>query len=149
MFEEIIGKKSNRVKNTVSREAVVTFAAAIGDPHPIYVDESYGKTTRFKQNLAPPTFPRTFQYGEVPGLNLPKKGLIHGEQTYHYTRPLMVGEDVYCFLEVEAYVEKEGKSGKMGFLTLVGVGEDVDGDVLFSAKQVIVINASVRKAMSQ
>lgn len=147
MFEQSIGKRSEQVKNTVERGAVKKFAEAIGDLHPLYIDEAYGQRSRFGENIAPPTFPRVFAYGAIEGLVLPPKGLIHGEQRYHYTRPLLVGEDVYCFLEVKNYEEKAGKSGQMGILTLGGHGLDDAGEAIFTSEQVIIISAAVRRMM--
>lgn len=147
MFEDAIGKRSNKVRNTVERGAVRKFADAIGDAHPIFVDEAAGKASRYGANIAPPTFPRVFDYGEIDGLGLPSKGLIHGEQIYHYERPLLVGEDIHCWTEVKDYKEKAGKSGTMGILTLEGKGEDDDGTLVFSADQVVIITEAVRKGM--
>src|SRR4051812_21214325 len=101
MFKESIGKRSKPVKNLVERGAVKKFAEAIGDLHPIFIDEEVGKKSRHDKNIAPPTFPRVFDYGVIEGLNLPAKGLIHGEQIYHYNRPLLVGEEVICYTEVK------------------------------------------------
>lgn len=78
MFQDAVGKKSTKVKNVVERGLVKRFAEAIGDVNPLYLDEEVGKASRYGTNIAPPTFPRTFDYGEVKGLQLPKKGLIHG-----------------------------------------------------------------------
>ena len=60
MFKDQIGKQSNKVKNTVERGAVKKFAEAIGDLHPIYFDEETGRNSRYKDNIAPPTFPEDF-----------------------------------------------------------------------------------------
>ena len=111
MYTHLIGQKSNKVKNTVERGLVRRFAEAIGDPHPIYMDEETGKQSRYGANIAPPTFPRVFDYGTIEQLDLPKKGLIHGEQNYHYARPLLVGEEVYCWTEIKDYYEKAGSNG--------------------------------------
>ncbi|QQK80491.1 MaoC family dehydratase N-terminal domain-containing protein [Salicibibacter cibi] len=147
MFEDAIGNLSNKVKNTVERGAVRKFADAIGDAHPIFVDEEAGKTSRYGRNIAPPTFPRVFDYGEIAGLELPNKGLIHGEQIYHYERPLLVGEDIHCWTEVKDYKEKAGKSGTMGILSLEGKGEDQGGNLVFRAEQVVIITEAVRRGM--
>lgn len=147
MFAGFIGKRSEKVKNIVERGAVKKFAEAIGDLHPIYIDEDFGKKSRYKQNIAPPTFPRVFDYGSIDGLNLPNKGLIHGEQTYHYERPLHIDEEIYCFSEVKDYYEKTGANGKMGFLVLHSVGEDKNEQIIFASKQVVIISEAVRKVL--
>ncbi|MFV8829509.1 MaoC family dehydratase N-terminal domain-containing protein [Alkalihalobacterium sp. APHAB7] len=147
MFKEFIGKRSNKVKNVVERGAVKKFAEAIGDLHPIYIDEEVGQQSRYKANIAPPTFPRVFDYGEIEGFNLPNVGLIHGEQVYHYERPLLVGEEINCFVEVVNYVEKAGQSGSMGFLTFNRYGEDLDGNPIFTERMVVIITETVRKGL--
>lgn len=149
MFKEQIGKRSNKVKNAVERGAVKKFAEAIGDAHPIYVDEEAGRLSRYKNNIAPPTFPRIFDYGQIEGLHLPNKGLIHGEQTFHYKRPLIVGEEIYCYTVVKKYFEKKGNFGEMGFLVLESFGEDVDGNTIFSSSSTIVISEAVRKVLAR
>jgi acyl dehydratase len=147
MFKDRIGKQSNKVKNVVERGAVKKFAEAIGDLHPIYFDEETGENSRYKANIAPPTFPRTFDYGNIEELNLPNKCLIHGEQTFHFERPLRVGEEVYCFAKVKNYFEKKGNFGEMGFLVIENYGEDVSGALIFSSTSIVVISEAVRKVL--
>ncbi|MBT2696289.1 MaoC family dehydratase N-terminal domain-containing protein [Bacillus sp. ISL-40] len=149
MFKDQIGKQSNKVKNDVERGAVKKFAEAIGDLHPIYFDEETGRNSRNKANIAPPTFPRTFDYGVIEGLNLPNKGLIHGEQTFHYERPLRVGETIYCYTKVKSYFEKKGNFGEMGFLVVENYGEDLSGALIFSSSSTIVISEAVRKVLAR
>lgn len=149
MFHDQIGKKSAKVKNSVERGAVKKFAEAIGDLHPIYFDEETGKRSRYQNNIAPPTFPRVFDYGVIEGLDLPNKGLIHGEQSFHYKRPLLVGEEVYCFSVVKSYAEKKGNFGEMGFLVLESFGEDQNGNMIFSSTSTIVISEAVRKVLTR
>lgn len=149
MFKDQIGKQSNKVKNTVERGAVKKFAEAIGDLQPIYFDEEAGEKSRYMNNIAPPTFPRVFNYGEIEGLALPNKGLIHGEQTFHYERPLFVGETIYCYSVVKRYSEKKGNFGKMGFLVLESFGEEAAGNIIFSSSSTIVISEAVRKVLEK
>lgn len=148
MYSNLIGKKSNKVKNSVERTLVKRFAESIGDPHPIYLDEEFGKKSRHGTNIAPPTYPRVFDYGVVEGLKLPSKGLIHGEQVYQYERPLLVDEELYCFTEIKDYYEKEGKAGVMSFLEVERRGETKNGDLIFTEKMVTIITEAVRKAMN-
>jgi acyl dehydratase len=149
LFNDQVGKRSTKVKNVVERGAVKKFAEAIGDLHPIYFDEETGRNSRYQNNIAPPTFPRTFDYGEIEELNLPNKGLIHGEQTFHYERPLVVGEEILCYSEVKKYFEKKGNFGEMGFLIVENVGEDLAGNTIFSSTSTVVISEAVRKVLTK
>lgn len=143
-----IGKQSKKVKNRVDRLLVKRFAESIGDLHPFYIDEEFGKNSRYGRNIAPPTFPRTFEYGEIAGVDLPKKGLIHGEETYIYSRPLFVDEEIYCYARIEDYYEKVGKNGgKMGFVIIKRFGEDAKGELIFTEIQNVIITEAVRKEM--
>lgn len=143
MLKEAIGKRSNQVKNTVERGLVKKFAEAIGDPHPLFVDEEAGKKSRYEENIAPLTFPRVFEYGTIDELNLPSKGLIHGEQKYHYERPLLIGEVIYCYQEVKDCYEKKG----MIFVVLKGYGDMPEGKNIFTTEQILIITETVRKEM--
>lgn len=147
MFKDSIGKQSNKVKNIVEKGMVKRFAEAIGDLHPIFVDEEFGANSRYGKNIAPPTFPRVFEYGEIEGLNLPNIGLIHGEQIYHYERPLRVGEEVYCYTRVVDYFEKKGSNGLLGFIILKRFGEDPEGKIIFTEEQTVIISEAVRKEL--
>lgn len=147
MYKELIGKESNRVKNRIERGAVKKFAVAIGDPHLIYVGEEYGEKSRYKGNIAPPTFPIVLDYGIIEGLQLPGIGLIHGEQTFHYERPLMVEEEIFCFSKLTNYVEKKGTLGSMGILVLESYGEDRHGKMIFSSKETIILTDAARRMM--
>lgn len=148
MYSEFIGRESKKVRNTVERGAVKKFAEAIGDPHPLFIDKKAGKNSRYKQNIAPPTFPRVFDYGTIAGLKLPSKGLIHGEQSYHYERPLLVGEEIECYAKITNYYEKQGSNGSMGFLVLNRYGNDLNGNLIFKVEQVIIITEAVRRGMA-
>ncbi len=79
LYDRFVGQRSETVKNLVEAGAVRKFAEAIADPNPLYVDETAAKRNRYGRLLAPPTFPRTFDYGHIEGLKLPAAGMIHGE----------------------------------------------------------------------
>ncbi|MBW3114499.1 MULTISPECIES: MaoC family dehydratase N-terminal domain-containing protein [Bacillaceae] len=149
MFQAYIGKRSAPVLNIVEKGAVKKFAEAIGDPHPIYVDEHAGKRSRYKGNIAPPTFPRVLEYGSVEGFHLPNVGLIHGEQSFRYERPLRVGEGIRCHTEIKDYYERNGTGGKLGFLVMEDVGEDMHGERIFTSQAIVIITETVRKRLSK
>ena len=148
MFKESIGKKSKKIKNVVERGAAAKFASAIGDESPIYLDEAAGGLSVHKRNIAPVTFPVTFQYGNIPGIEMPIKGLIHGEQRFRYERPLAVGETVYCYTEVKDYYLKKGNFGEMGFLVLARIAEDESGQRVYESESVLILNDALRKELS-
>ncbi|RBP08020.1 MaoC family dehydratase N-terminal domain-containing protein [Rossellomorea aquimaris] len=149
MFQAYIGKRSPSVENCVEKGAVRKFAEAIGDPHPIYVDEEAGKSSRYRGNIAPPTFPRVLDYGTIEGFHLPNVGLIHGEQTFHYERPLKVGECIQCYTEIKDYYERKGSGGTLGFLVIEDIGEDSGGKRIFASEAIVIITEAVRERLGK
>ncbi len=146
-FKQFVGKRSEAVSNVVEKGAVRKFAEAIGDPNPLYIDEEAAKESRYGRLLAPPTFPRTFEYGEVEGVGPPGQGFIHGEHRIRYERPLLVGEEVLCYAEVKDYYEKEGREGTLGFLISERVGESPEGERIFTMTDTAVLTPAMRESL--
>jgi acyl dehydratase len=147
LYAEFVGRSSEPVGNLVERGAVRRFAEAIADPSPLYVDEDAARGSRYGRLLAPPTFPRTFDYGEVEGFALPEAGLIHGEFRISYGRPLFVGEEVLCSVELKDSYDKESRRGLLGFLIFERTGESPDGEIVFTMDDVVVVTEAVRKVI--
>jgi acyl dehydratase len=149
MFREFIGKKSTSVLNIVERGAVKKFAEAIGDLNPLYLNEEKAKKSVHKSLIAPPTFPKTFEYGVIPGLEFPPKGLIHGEQVFEYERPLFVGDELYCYIELLDVYEKQGSRGKLMFVVTERNGNLTSGEPIFTTRQSTIFTDKVREGMQK
>ncbi|MBX6352505.1 MAG: MaoC family dehydratase N-terminal domain-containing protein [Thermoflavifilum sp.] len=137
-FQQFIGKSSKPVKNEVEKGAIRKFAQAIGDPNPLYRDEEAASQSRFGRLVAPPTFSRTFDYGAIEGLEFPHAGLIHGEQSFEYVKPLLAGDVVYCTTTLVDAFEKHGKLGRMIFLVFEQRVMDEAGDLVQKARSVVI-----------
>ena len=146
-FERFVGLRSDPVVNVVEKGAVRKFAEAIGDPNPLYVDEAAAEASRYGGLIAPPTFPRTFEYGEVEGLGPPGQGYLHGEHRIRYERPLFVGEELTCYAEVKDYYEKEGRGGTLGFLISERVGESLAGERIFTMLDTAILTPPMRESL--
>jgi acyl dehydratase len=146
-IDRFIGQRSEPVVNAVEKEAVRKFAEAIADPNPLYVDEKAARMSRYGGLIAPPTFPRIFDYGEVEGMGSPGQGFIHGEHRIRYERPLFVREEVRCYAEVKDYYEKEGREGVLGFLISERVGETSEGERIFAMLDTAVLTPGMREKL--
>jgi acyl dehydratase len=147
LYAEFVGLRSEPVRNLVERGAVRRFAEAIADPSPLYVDEDVAEQSRYGNLLAPPTFPRTFDYGRIEGLDLPPAGLIHGEFRISYERPLLVGEEIVCGMQLKDSYDKQGRRGLLGFLVFERTGESLDGERVFTTNDVVVVTGALRKVI--
>ena len=149
LYKEFVGMRSEPVRNVVERGAVRRFAEAIADQNPLYTDEDLARKSRYGALLAPPTFPRTFDYGRIEGLALPSAGLIHGEFRISYEQPLLVGEEVLCSMRLKDSHDKQGRRGLLGFLVFERTGDGPGGGRIFTTNDTVVVTEAVRRGIGR
>ncbi|QSO46164.1 MaoC family dehydratase N-terminal domain-containing protein [Alicyclobacillus mengziensis] len=137
-FREFVDRPSRPVKNEVEKGAIRKFAEAIGDKNPLYVNEEAAKMSRYGRMIAPPTFARTFDFGTIEGLEFETKGLIHGDERFHYYRPIFAGDVLYCSRRLVDVFEKSGSLGNMTFLVYEQMAQDESGNPVVTTKSTII-----------
>src|SRR4030042_531272 len=139
----VVGRKSLPAKNVSERGAIRRFAEAIGDPHPLWVDEDYARSTRCGGIVAPPTFAVSLQVGSNvrEGLPIDLTKILHGEMEFEYFRPLRAGETLFCQAEIVDFYTKEGKSGQMSFLVTETRGVDANGELVYKSRSTTLIRS--------
>ena len=84
----------------VSRVKIAEFADAIGDASPVYRDKAAAQAAGHSDVIAPPTFAIVISMAGSgaaladPGLGLNYAMVVHGEQRFSYSRPIMAGDVV-------------------------------------------------------
>jgi acyl dehydratase len=84
----------------VSRVKIAEFADAIGDASPVYRDKAAAQAAGYSEVIAPPTFAIVISMAGSgaalgdPGLGLNYAMVVHGEQRFSYSRPIMAGDVV-------------------------------------------------------
>lgn len=135
-----IGDHSRPKVTEIERGAVRRFAEALGETEGRSLDLDEARHQGFRDLVAPPTFAVTLVVFEVPGLKLPKAGVLHGEQEFTFDRLLVAGEEI----SVEAWVDdlktRSGSRGRMHIVTVLNEGRDMAGERVFLAKSVLVVN---------
>ena len=82
----------------VSRVKIREFATAIGDGNPDYLDPEAARALGHPDVIAPPTFAIVISFtmgAQVvldPGLGLNYAVVVHGEQSFSYSRPIAAGD---------------------------------------------------------
>ena len=147
LYRRFVGLCSEPVRNLVQRDAVRCFAEATADPSPLYVEEWAAARSRYGRILAPPTFPRTFDYGRIEGLELPPAGLIHSEFRITYERPLLVDEELRCHMELKDSYDKQGRCGLLGFLVFERTGKCLGGERAFTANDIVIVTEAIRRGI--
>lgn len=104
----------------VGREKIREFATAIGATDPAHHDPEAARELGYPDVVAPPTFPVVItmaasrQIVDDPDLGVDYSRVVHGDQRFAYTRPVVAGDELVCVNTVEAISHRGGHD----FLTI-------------------------------
>ncbi|GAA0795267.1 MaoC family dehydratase N-terminal domain-containing protein [Spirilliplanes yamanashiensis] len=98
----------------VGREKIREFAAAIGADDAEYHDPAAARAAGHADVVAPPTFPIVLtmaasrQIIDDPALGIDYSRVVHGEQRFAYTRPVVAGDELVCVNTLEDATSRGG-----------------------------------------
>ncbi|BBH65979.1 UPF0336 protein [Actinoplanes sp. OR16] len=98
----------------VGREKIREFARAIGATDAEYHDPEAARALGYTDVVAPPTFPVVFtmassrQIISDPALGLDYTRVVHGDQRFAYSRPVVAGDALVCVNAVEDITSRGG-----------------------------------------
>jgi acyl dehydratase len=124
----------------VSRVKIADFANAIGEPSPLCYDREAAQKAGYPDVIAPPTFAIVISSAagrmaqSDPGLGLDYSMVVHGEQSFSYTRPLHAGDVVVATTTIESI----RTVGDMSMMVTSADISTVDGEHVCTAKSTIV-----------
>ncbi|HEY8451371.1 MAG: MaoC family dehydratase N-terminal domain-containing protein [Micromonosporaceae bacterium] len=125
----------------VCREKIREFATAIGADDPAYHDPEAARALGYPDVIAPPTFPvvvtmaASRQLIEDPALGMDYSRVVHGDQRFAYTRPVVAGDELVCTTTVEEITERAGHE----FLTTRTEVTTPDGEPVVTAWSKLVV----------
>ena len=91
----------------VGREKIREFASAICDFNPVYHDLAAAQELGYPDLVAPPTFAFTFVFASStvvimdPDLGLDYTKVVHGEESFVYSRPVVAGDELVVTNTIE------------------------------------------------
>jgi acyl dehydratase len=137
----LIGRESEPVVHEVEKGAIRRFAEALGDPNPIYVDEIAARAAGYPSLVAPPTFPVALTTNERfrHSLDLGTRSILHGEQQFEFTRPVVAGDRITVKSKVADVQERAGASGPMDVIVLEDEGRDDKGELVFRTRAMLIL----------
>lgn len=103
---ELVGKQYPPQVYEVGREKVREFAAAVGDDNPAYHDVDAARALGHADLVAPPTFAVVVTRGpqiaviDDPDLGLDFSRVVHGDQKFQFTRPIVAGDVLHTTASV-------------------------------------------------
>jgi acyl dehydratase len=137
----LIGRESEPVLHEVEKGAIRRFAEALGDPNPIYVDEVAARAAGYPSLVAPPTFPVALTSNERfrHSLDLGTRSILHGEQQFEFTRPVVAGDRITVRSKVADVQERAGASGPMDVIVVEDEGRDDKGELVFRTRAMLIL----------
>lgn len=134
-LKQLIGTRTGSSSVVIERGPVGGFALAVCDQNPIYRDPRASEAAGFDSIPSPPTFPFVMEtwgkFAELQPEGLPSGGgmakvlgplmakggiILHGEQSFDYHRPVMVGDVLDGEGTVVDAYTKESKGRTMTFV---------------------------------
>ncbi|MET0492031.1 MAG: MaoC family dehydratase N-terminal domain-containing protein [Actinoplanes sp.] len=98
----------------VGREKIREFATAIGATDAEYHDPEAARALGYADVVAPPTFPivvtmaASGQIVRDPELGMDYSRVVHGDQKFAYTRPVVAGDTLVCVITVDEITSRGG-----------------------------------------
>jgi acyl dehydratase len=125
----------------VGREKIREFAAAVGDPNPVYRDPAAARKLGYPDVIAPPTFAiivtsrAAHQVIMDPELGVDYSRVVHGEQRFQHVRPMHAGDALTVVVTVESIRSAAGND----IVTTKGDVSTVDGEPVLTALNTLVV----------
>ena len=116
-MRDTIGVESYPVTYDVEKGSIIKFAEAIGDPNPIFNDETAARKTHYGGIVAPPTFLRSAIPGK-PKVEFPNPyaANLDGGSEWEYLEPVRPGDRITVTDRIVDILERQGRLGNMLFV---------------------------------
>jgi acyl dehydratase len=136
----LVGAESQAETVEVTAEAIRQFADAVGDNNPLSHDETAARAAGFPGLVAPPTFVTKFRQSVASFQIDPiKMRLLHGEEEYTYSRPLVAGDRLTIQTRVAEVRSRPAQGTTMTFVTLETTGKDASGTHVYTGKTLAIL----------
>lgn len=128
----------------VGREKIREFARAVLADSPLYFDLDAAQAAGYADLVAPPTFPIVLQQLTLeqllaePDADLDFSRVVHGDQRFSYTRPVIAGDVLTARLAVTSIKSLGGNS----MVTSESVITDADGAHVVTAISTLVVRGA-------
>ncbi|MFT4232611.1 MAG: MaoC family dehydratase N-terminal domain-containing protein [Leucobacter sp.] len=125
----------------VGREKVREFARAVLSSSPLHLDPEAARAAGYADVVAPPTFAVVVQEATLAQLLADEEAgvdfsrVVHGDQRFTYTRPIVAGDELTATLTVAAVKRLGGHS----MVTASSEVVDADGEHVVTAISTLVV----------
>nr|NLD40450.1 MaoC family dehydratase [Actinomycetales bacterium] len=128
----------------VGAEHIASFAEATGASSPLHTDRGAARAAGYPDVVAPPTFAVVVaQRAEGAYISDPEAGIdfsrvVHGEEHFAHTRPIVAGDELSTTVHVESVTQRAG----MDIVTTRSEIVDAEGAHVASVTSTLVVRGA-------
>jgi acyl dehydratase len=149
-IQKYVGTEAPPYVLHIERELVRRYVEAVQDENPLWMDEDYARSTRWKGTIVPPhlfcslmTIMRCSpESGVIPvpasNVPLPRQNVLEGEETWEFFAPLRVGDVITSRVRLTDVKCREGRLGEMFIMTYVAETVNQRGELIARSSNTIV-----------
>lgn len=116
-----IGRLSEPAVIEIEKGMIRKFVEAIEDSNPLWQDEEHARCARYGGIVAPPGLLMAAMMGgmggERPMVTFPRPNIVDGGGEWEYFKPIRPGDVLTVVSKLHDIREREGRLGKMLFIT--------------------------------
>jgi len=134
-MRKAIGVESEPTIVHVEKEPIRRFAAAIGDPNPLYHDEAYARKLGYRSIIAPPGFAVEYCFPIKTGqmtmrFRPPFARNLNGGNEFEFIQPIQAGDTISVTSRLADIYERDGRMGKMLFTIRETICRNQKGEIV-------------------
>ena len=142
-IKDLMGKESKPITFEVEKGHIRSFAEAVNDLNPLYVDGKHARRSKYRGIIAPPIFitaicDRDWMMNNIANIDSPAKNVLNGGNEIELYEPLRVGDQITVTSKLVDALVKEGRMGKMLFLIWDFIYTNQFGDVVAKSRNTII-----------
>ena len=125
----------------IEKGMIQRFVQAIDDPNPLWQDEEYAKKSQYGGIIAPPTFILIIGFEQIQqqvSQSIPYGTVLHGATDLECYQPVRPGEVVTVTTKIANIRERQGKMGKMAFITFENTYKNQRQELVARCRQMVI-----------
>jgi len=125
----------------IEKGMIQRFVQAIDDPNPLWQDEEYAKKSQYGGIIAPPTFILIIGFEQIQqqvSQSIPYRTVLHAATDLECYQPIRPGEVVTVTTKIANIRERQGKMGKMAFITFENTYKNQRQELVAKCRQMVI-----------
>jgi len=136
-----IGEEGEPRVYEIEKGMILRFVQAIDDPNPLWQDEEYARKSQYGGIIAPPTLIPIIGFEQLlreVSQSIPQGTLLHGATELECYQPVRPGESVTVTTKIANIRERQGKMGKMTFITFENTYKNQRQELVARCRQMVI-----------